>query len=164
MADLKIGGKSFKKSTLLIAGGGVGLVGFLWYRHKSSSSAAASSAATPTDTTGDTSTDQYPADGTVGDPSDPNSTDPATGQTYGDEAASGYSDYGGYGNYVGSAAGGYGYGDTSTLNNAPGSFTSNGMWMQYAEQQLENSGIDPTTLSAALGKYLVGGTLTSDQA
>lgn len=45
----------------------------------------------------------------------------------------------------------------------PGSFASNAQWAQYAEEQLAGIG-DAATLSAALGKYLTGGAVTSDQA
>lgn len=62
-----------------VAVGVVGVGGAIWYyrtHHSSAGTAAASSG-----------TDPYPPDGTVGDPTDLYSTDPATGTTYGDEAA-----------------------------------------------------------------------------
>jgi hypothetical protein len=44
----------------------------------------------------------YPPDGTTGDPNDPYSTDPSTGQTYGDEAGTGAgAGYGGFGTGIG---------------------------------------------------------------
>ena len=65
------------------------LVGYYYYKQRKSASAAATAPAA-------TTTDQYPPDGTTGNPSDPYSTDPATGQTYGDESA-GTGTYGAYG-------------------------------------------------------------------
>lgn len=85
MADLLSGqvktpvGTFPKPAVVLGVGGVIGLI--IWERHKQSKQAAASPAAA--------GTGQYPPDGTTGDPSDPYSTDPATGQTYGDEATAG---------------------------------------------------------------------------
>lgn len=58
--------------------GGVGavLVLIIWQNRKAKQAAAAQA-----------STDPYPPDGSTGNPADPNSTDPSTGATYGDEAA-----------------------------------------------------------------------------
>lgn len=156
----EIAGKNIKKSTLLLAGGGTGLAAFLWYRHKSNS-AASSAAPTDTSSTGYSPStgyaDAYPADGTVGDPSDPYSTDPDSGMTYGDEGGSGFGDtgFGGIGNPFGLGAG------TGTTGQ-PGSFTSNAQWAQFAEQELSGV-IDEATLSAALGKYLTGQPMSSAQ-
>src|SRR5487761_1037706 len=74
-----------------VAAGAVGLVGIgiIYYYTKQKKASAAVPAAT--------STNQYPPDGTTGDPSDPYSTDPATGQTYGDEAVGSNSTLGAYG-------------------------------------------------------------------
>lgn len=162
-STVTIGGKQIKKSTVAIAGGGFGLVGFLWWRHNKSAASSTTSSSAPGSTS---ATDQYPADGTVGDPSDLYSTDPATGMTYGDEASTGFSDYGGLGSAYGAGAVSpyYGAGTaTGSLLGNPGSFTSNAQWAQYVEQQLDNSGIDPTSLSAAIGKYLTGQAMTTDQ-
>jgi hypothetical protein len=63
-------GKFPKVAVVLGVGGVIALI--VWERRKTTSSAAA---------------DPYPPDGTTGNPADPNSTDPATGATYGNEAA-----------------------------------------------------------------------------
>ena len=77
-----------------VAVGSVVVVGVLvavyYVRKKNSASAATTAAAAAT------SADQYPPDGTTGNPQDPYSTDPATGETYGDESV-GSGLYGAYG-------------------------------------------------------------------
>lgn len=95
--------------------------------------------------------------------------DPATGYPYGspeDAAAlSSQSNYqvpsagGGYGfqGYAGGSGGVFGTG-------SPGSFTSNAEWAQYVEAYEENNlGADAVTVGNAIGKYLTGQPLTSDQ-
>jgi len=83
---------------------------------------------------------------------DPNAIDPATGIPYAQE-------YGGAGGYYG---GGGQYGQPPPVPGS-GGFTTNGQWAQQAEQDLSGVGVDPTTLAAALGKYLTGQAVTSDQ-
>lgn len=95
--------------------------------------------------------------------------DPATGYPFGsaeDAAAmdtqanyqtplnTGY----GYGGYAGGSGGGvFGTGQ-------PGSFTSNAEWAQYVEAYEENNlGADAVIVGNAIGKYLTGQPLTSDQ-
>jgi PASTA domain-containing protein len=135
-----------------------GVLGYAWYKHRSSSSST-TAASTPAAGTGD----PYPPDGTTGDPSDPNSTDPATGLTYGDEQMGSYgygyggSGYAGYGGYGG------GYPGATPPPPGGGGFTTNGQWAQQAETDLGGIGVNQTTLAAALGKYLTGQTLDSDQ-
>ncbi len=88
--DVKVPGfkKPLPKWGVAAGLGGVGVAIFLYYRsHNSSSSSSSAPAAAG----------QYPPDGTVGNPSDPYSTDPATGQTYGDEATGATGAYGAYG-------------------------------------------------------------------
>lgn len=95
--------------------------------------------------------------------------DPATGYPYGsaEDAASlanqdtyqmaGTS--GGYGfqGYSGGSGGVFGTG-------VPGSFTSNAEWAQYVEQyEINNMGADAPTVGNAIGKYLTGQALTSEQ-
>lgn len=59
----------------------------------------------------------------------------------------------------------YGYGGNTVPTGGTAAPTSNTQWMADAEQALTaTGGYDITTVSAALGKYLTGGTLTSDQA
>lgn len=102
----------FPKAAVVIGVGGV-IALIVWQNHKSKS-AAASPTATAT-------ADPYPPDGTVGDPSDPNSTDPSTGMTYGDEAAgytgSGALPYGGTGGTAGTISSSTAYPWDGTYNN-----------------------------------------------
>lgn len=75
--------------------------------------------------------------------------------------------YGGYG-YGAYGYGGYGYGGfvpsvgsiTPPVAPTP---SSNAEWATAAEATLSNEGFNPTSVAAALGKYLLAGTLTSDQ-
>lgn len=95
--------------------------------------------------------------------------DPATGYPYGsaeDAASLGNQDTyqmagtaGGYGfqGYSGGSGGVFGTG-------VPGSFTSNAEWAQYVEAYEENNlGADAVTVGNAIGKYLTGQPLTTDQ-
>ncbi|HEY1622121.1 MAG TPA: PASTA domain-containing protein [Streptosporangiaceae bacterium] len=87
---IPVAGKVPKKE-LAIGGAIVGvLVGVYYWRHRQAASTTTAAAAAAT------STDQYPPDGTTGNPDDPYSTDPATGQTYGDEATGSGGTYGAY--------------------------------------------------------------------
>lgn len=167
--------------------GGLAVVGYLIYRYRSGKSSAAATG--PAAAAG---TDPYPPDGTTGNPSDLYSTDPATGQTYGDEqagygaggsggigaanqldpypwdgttgnAADPYSmdpssgtTYGNEGNFGGSSVG-------SQAQNGP-PFTTNAAWSQYAINYLTQTlGMDPGTVSAAIGAYIAGRPVTATQ-
>jgi hypothetical protein len=137
-----------------VGGGSVLVLGYVyWKRKHPSASLSPGTAAAPAGTA-----DQFPPDGTTGNPSDPYSTDPATGMTYGDEQLyGGGSFFGGGGGGAGGGAGGGG---------SPGGgppFSSNAAWASYAEQQLGLIGIDPVALSAAIGVYLTGRPATADQ-
>jgi hypothetical protein len=153
-----VGGVS--KKALLIGGtAAAALVGFIYVRKRKS---GASSTATDTG-----ATDQYPPDGTVGDPSDPNSTDPATGMTYGDEGSSGGLDSTGLADelaasgYTDPNTGGFIFGNSGTGQAAA---TTNAAWAQNAIAYLgSNVSVDTALLSTALGAYLAGSPLTSDQ-
>lgn len=143
--------------------GGVGIVGLLvfqYYRSKSSGSAAqqASQAAS--------TTDQYPPDGTTGDPTDPYSTDPATGQTYGNEAAGSGGTYGAFGGGGGTGSGGGGSGTPGPYT-VPGGppFASNSAWADWAIQELTatNPMVDVGALTDALGAYLAGAPVDAAQ-
>jgi len=90
--------------------------------------------------------------------------DPQTGYAYGspeDQAAlaamsgAGLPGYGGGGYYLG-GPGTSGGGQTN-----PGGFVSNDQWTQAAEAFMGSNGAD--AIAAALGKYLLGTPLTSDQ-
>jgi hypothetical protein len=101
-----------------------------------------------------TSTDQYPPDGTVGDPSDPYSTDPATGLTYGDEAVGSGGTFGAF------TGGSTGTGDTGTGDTGTGGppFSSNSAWSNWVigQMQTQNSDLNTGDLTDALGLYLAG--------
>lgn len=160
MAEVKlplVGGVS-KKALLIGGSAAAALVAFLYLRKRKSGPAA---------DTGTGAADQYPPDGTVGDPSDPNSTDPATGMTYGDEGG-GSGDYSGLADQL--AASGYTdpntgqfvFGNTGTGQAAA---TTNAAWAQNAIAYLgSNVSVDTALLAAALGLYLAGSPLTADQA
>lgn len=169
----------------IAAVGGLAVVGVLIWRYRTQQASA------PAAANGDSSAgaDQYPPDGTTGDPSDPYSTDPATGQTYGDEqlggnlgSASGlvtgadsYPWDGTYGNTgdpnsidpltgvtYGDEGGGGGGGGVSGSAGPP--FSTNSQWSAYALQQLTGtSGMDAGTVTDALGLYLNGQTVTAAQ-
>jgi len=147
--------------------GVVGLLGFQYYKSKSSKAATTAAAAA-------TSTDQYPPDGTAGNPSDPYSTDPATGQTYGNESAGSGGIYGAYG----TGGGGWdpntgmytdpngaqcqnpdanGYCPSPTGSNGP-PFSDNSQWSGWVIQTMtaNNPALDVGALTDALGLYLAG--------
>jgi hypothetical protein len=105
---------------------------------------------------------------------------PAAGYGYGYQAQGYGYGYGTQGFQAGYAAGyglgiatagygtgvaGYGYGYTPTTPTGGGTPvpTTNALWLADAEAALDPTH-SPATVSAALGKYLAGGTLTSDQA
>lgn len=138
-----------------LAAGGI-LAAVLVYRARKKaagsspgSSSTAPAAASPISIGGD----PYPPDGTTGNPSDPYSTDPATGQTYGDEShGGGFANFGSFGNS----------GEFGTGSPAAGGFTSNAQWAQAAEQYItQNEQANPETVGNALGKYITG-QVTSD--
>lgn len=121
--------------------GGTALLAYLWWRNRSSGSASTSGtgAASGTAPGTGTGTDPFPWDGTYGNPSDPYSMDPGTGQTYGDEG-------GGTG---GGGAGGGGGGGGGT-SGPP--FSTNNEWARYAENHLPHTGTERN----AIGLYLAG--------
>ena len=141
------GGKPpMKKSTrnwLII--GSVGAAGIvIWYIMRAKSQQGAGTAAT----------DQ--------------SIDPATGIPYSQE----YSGYGGYGVGGGGVPQQFGYYDPTTGAFISGTGSTgtvigpgtNASWAQQVEAYLQGVGYDPTAVAAAIGKYLTGQTLSSDQA
>ena len=171
--DVKIpgGGKVPKKA----AAAGVVIVGTLigvYYYRKRSSSATATGAAAAS------STDQYPPDGTTGNPSDPYSTDPATGQTYGDEAAGSGGALGAFGSgaasglYYDPATGAYdltspyGTQGTSPYQTQGGPpFSSNSAWSDWVVQELQaqDPSINVGNLVNAIGAYLEGQPVSAAQ-
>ena len=131
------------------------IVGIAYYRHSRNASTAAAS------TTTDTSTQ------------DPNAIDPATGLTYGEEAAGIQAgDLAGYGSAYGDTSGIVGYdaqgnpvyADQVGYGPTP-NFVNNAAWSQAAQQYLvASTGADAGTVAAALGTYLAGQPLTQAQA
>lgn len=190
MADqVKIPGIGEVPKTAAYAGVAVVVVlVIVYYRSQSSSSGSGSSTAAA-----GSGSDPYPPDGTTGDPADPNSTDPTTGQTYGDEgigsgaAADAYGLGGAYGSYpqdgglypwdgtTGNPSDPYSmdpstgvtYGDEGGQGTgAPGGppFGTNAEWSQYAENYLTSTvGEDAGTVSSALGAYTEGQPVTPAQ-
>jgi hypothetical protein len=161
MAEVKlplVGGVS--KKALVIGGVGSAAVVLLFVIRKKKTAAAAP-AATGT------------SDGSVGNPSDPNSVDPATGLTYGEEASAG-SDYLSPGlqdttqgptygatGYYDPNTGQWVYGNTGTGQAAA---VTNQQWAQNAIAYLgQAGGVDTGALAAALGAYLAGQPVTTDQ-
>src|SRR6516164_11250344 len=94
--------------------------------------------------------------------------DPATGIPYSQE----YAGYGGYGVGGGGIPQQFGYYDPATGAYISGTGAgaqvigpgTNASWAQQVEAYLQTVGYDPTAVAAAIGKYLTGQTLTSDQA
>jgi hypothetical protein len=141
------------KKPLLIGGLVVlgGILAVAWWRHSRNAGAAAGQAVQP----------------------DPEAIDPATGLTYGEEAAGIQSGtVAGYGTPYGDTSGIIGYdaqgnpvyADQVGYGPVP-SFVSNGAWSQAAEQYLvASTGADAGVVAAALGTYLAGQPLTDAQA
>lgn len=142
-------GKVPKKGAVIVGVGAVGVLGIVWYRSKQQASQASSS------------TDQTSQDQNI---------DPATGYPYGspeDQAAlQNMQAYSGQLGPVFDPGGGYtgGYDPYTGGFPGPGSYTSNAQWSQAAEDYLVNTVGDPAAdVGNALGKYITGQALTSDQ-
>lgn len=166
------------------------LIGVYYYRQRQSSSSATG---TSSAAAAGTSSDQYPPDGTVGNPQDPYSTDPATNQTYGDEAAGSGGTFGAFGTGSGLSSssfpwdGTYGnssdpysldtstgqtYGNEGLAGNIPSSsgssgppFTSNEAWSNWVlqQEQTNNPGSNVGAWTDALGLYLNGQPVDTSQ-
>lgn len=146
MADtIKIGGQNIPKPIAIGGAIAIGVVGIYFYRNKKQQQDAAASVAAAGST----------------------EIDPATGYPYGsaeDAAAlqsqNNYAMPGGYG-FTGYAGGS---GSSPFGTGAPGNFNSNAEWAQYVENyEVTNLGADAPTVGNAIGKYLTGQVLTSDQ-
>jgi hypothetical protein len=175
--NVPLAGKQPKKLVV----GGVLVVGtatvIYYYRKRKTAAAPAASAATPAG--------QYPPDGTTGNPQDLYSTDPATGQTYGNEMA-GAGAGGSAGGALGSGAASgmfydpatgaydltspYGTGGTGVSSGNPATpggppFANNAAWSNWVIQEIQalNSSVDAGALTDALGVYLEGGQVTQAQ-
>ena len=126
-----------KKTTVYVAGAiGTVIIGVVWYRSRSTASS------TPVDTS--------------------TQIDPATGYAYGsaEDAAALQAQS----SYISPGGSGTGSSDPYYGAQQPTGFTSNSQWAQAAEDYLGNTvGSDTNAVSAALGKYLVGGDVTDAQ-
>lgn len=132
-----------KKSTVYVMVGGLVLVGGIAYYRSKKQAAQNASVAQAGSTT----------------------TNPATGYPYGSaEDAAALSAQANYNQGYSGAGGGYYPYSTSTPGTIQTGFTSNAQWAQayesYATQNLQS---DASVVAAALGKYLTGQPLTSDQ-
>jgi hypothetical protein len=173
--NVPLAGKQPKKLVV----GGVLVVGTLtvaYYarKRKTAASPAAASAAAG----------QYPPDGTTGNPQDLYSTDPATGQTYGNELTG--AGAGAAGGALGSGAASgmfydpatgaydltspYGTGGTGVSSGNPATpggppFANNAAWSNWVIQELQalNPAVDTGALTNALGVYLQGQPATPAQ-
>lgn len=153
MADVKVPGVGTVPKKGVAAGLGVLalILGIAWYRHSKNKAAATTTGTQP----------------------DPNAIDPNTGLTYGEEAAGIQAgDLAGGGTPYGDTSGivGYGsngqpvYADQVGYGPTP-NFVNNAAWSQAAQQYLvQSTGADAGTVAAALGAYLAGQPLTTDQA
>jgi hypothetical protein len=129
-----------KKEYLLVGGAVLFVGGIAYYRSKKAGEAAATAAAGAN--TG---------------------IDPATGYPYGSaEDAAALANQGGYITPNGS---GQPSGGSSYVGTTPGTFTSNAQWAQFCENYLQGNGAvsEVAPLSAALGKYLTGQPVSTDQ-
>src|SRR5271165_502251 len=152
------GGKKMPRNrkVLLFSLGGLGAIGgYIWWKKRNASTASAAS-----------TTDPNAIDPATGIPysQEGGAIDPATGVPYADE-------YGGTSGAYGTQPGALGTYDPLTGQYIPGigqttppvQIATNAEWAQAAESYLVSQGYDPVTTAAAIGAYLIGGTLTSDQ-
>lgn len=180
--DIPKVGKFPKIVVVLGVGGVLGLI--VWERRKASAAASAPAS-------GAAGSDPYPSDGTTGNPSDPNSIDPSSGITYGDEQAGygGTAAYGGAGASLQSAGDAYPWdgttgdssdpysldpttgqtygneGSTGTSGSTGGPpFSSNAQWSQYVLNYFSTNGYgDIPGRTDAIGNYLTGAAVTQAQ-
>lgn len=145
-----------KKEMAIGLGVVVVLVGVYYWRNHQSAPSTAAPAAAPAD--------QYPPDGTTGNPSDPYSTDPATGQTYGDEATGSGGTFGAF-PYDTSTSGDTGTTGTGVTGSNGPPFSTNSQWSNWAISQLQadNPAVRTGALTEALGLYLDGQPVTAAQ-
>lgn len=142
-------GKKLTTQQKWLLGGGIaagGIVGVIFLRRASSSSSNANNAS---------------ASGTA----DSSDIDPATGYPYGsaadDEALE--AEYGAYGTTEGELGEYDPLTGTYVGEEATTAISTNAEWTQYALSELEDAGYNSTTAAAALGAYLGGTPLTTDQ-
>lgn len=167
--DIIVGGKKFPKWGVYASiAGGLGVVGYVFIQRKKKNAATAGNSGTSVD----------PVTGLPY--SEDNTVDPLTGITYLQEAQQ-------YGSVsaaessvqAGNSVSPYSYGTTESGSSAGSyytpystftgtqtgtNYTSNAQWAQAVEAGLTDIGYAPTDVSAALGRYLAGLSLTSSQA
>ena len=159
-----------KKKTAAEAGAAavVLVLAIWWWKQRQAASAAASSPSSSSSSTG------TPA-GQITDPAgnvcDASAVNPATGYCAGSAqdlaASSGGGDYAAGGGLSGSGLSGYYYSGAGAVSTAPGpgNFADNAEWAQYVLAYLTSSaGGDSGTVSTAIGLYLTGAQVTTDQA
>ncbi len=153
MADVKLPGVGpvSKKWLIVVVAGSAVTVGYVVLRRKSAAASAASTAASGASSDGTSDIDSLTGDvaGSAQDQADLAALQAGGGYDDGD-----IGDYGG-GEYAPVPVG--------TQLPGAGGFTTNGEWAQQAETDLGGVGVDQATLSAALGAYLTGRSLTADQ-
>jgi hypothetical protein len=153
--DVPLAGKVNKK-VLAGAAGVVTALIIIYYVRKPKATPAAA-----------TTTDQYPPDGTVGDPTDPYSTDPATNQTYGNESVGSGGTFGAFTSGVGTGVGSgtFDTGSTTSSTTVGPPFSRNADWSSYVISQISstNPNVDVGALTDAIGLYLNGQPLTPTQ-
>ncbi len=160
MADtIKVFGHQVKKPVAAGLGVGAVLVAVIVYKwRKSQALGGSASSAASTPAAADTAAASSAGDGTTGNPNDPNSIDPATGETYGQEESAN----GGFGSGFSPFDFGFPTGGGGGQPTA-GGFTSNGEWSQAAEAYITGNGGNAETVGNALGKYITGQKVTADQ-
>jgi hypothetical protein len=164
-----------KKAFIVASLVGVGVLGYAYYRHRSTSGSAASAASSGTSSAIDPQTG-YPtgspqdlaalqsANGSTSMYSGYGGTDPLTGLPYGSIADQQALQTAGY--PVGGGGGSTGT-TTTTPTGTTTAATNNATWDAEAISALQNAGYadaDISTASAGLGRYLAKLTLTSAQA
>lgn len=166
---MEIAGHKVNNWLVIGGAGGVVLIVYLYKRGSSSSSSSSTNSSSAID----------PLTGLPY--SEDNTVDPVTGLTYLAEAqqygsvsaaeaefsggTSGYLSTGGLGTYGGTGyVGTAGYPSSTTPLQQVTSFGTNSQWAQAAETYLISLGYDATTVTNALGAYITGSQVTSDQA
>lgn len=135
-------GQTKKSTAYMLGGAAVLVVGVAWYRSRTADTSGGGTAATDASGTGD-------------------QIDPATGYVYG--SAEDVAALGGQGSTLGAGYYGGNGSNVSGISTTTG-YTTNAQWSQAAEEYLVNTvGADANTVGNALGKYITGQPLSSDQ-
>lgn len=147
-----------KKSTAMIGGAVVLVLGIMWYRNRKGPASSATGAATVTDPAGNVCSVVNPATGYCpGTPQDIAAQQPGSGLNNAQLGAGGIIGYDSHGNPV--------YGNTvgNQVANGP-PFATNAAWSQYAITTLDaNRYKDAATVTASVGAYISGNQVTTAQ-